>query len=117
MFQREIGGMGNTRDIAHLPPLIRRAKMKEKAVEKVVETPKVVAPKIVEETKTFERVHEIAPEVPALHGKILAGRDDLKKQLIQVKEVIDARVQELEVLRHKKAKLEGAIEISDLYLK
>lgn len=52
-----------------------------------------------------------------LRNKIVEGRDNLKKQAVQLKEVLEAKEQELEQLKIQAQKLAGAIEVSDLYLK
>jgi hypothetical protein len=85
-------------------------KLNEEKVTPRPESPKPDAP-----------VVEIPKSDLELYGKLCteinAGRDDFKKQLQQVREAISVRTQEIENLKIKSLKLEGAIEASEIYLK
>ena len=52
-----------------------------------------------------------------LRNRILEGRDNMKKQIVQAKEAIEQKTVELETLKIQKLKLEGAVEASEIYLK
>lgn len=51
-----------------------------------------------------------------LRNSISSARDTYKAQLVQVKETIEQKKEELKLLEIKRYKLEGACEVSDSYL-
>jgi SMC interacting uncharacterized protein involved in chromosome segregation len=71
-------------------------------------------------TDTELSIQTDANNYKELYGKlrnvINANRDAYRKALVQVKEEIEQKKEELELLKAKKSKLEGAIEVSDQYL-
>lgn len=70
--------------------------------------------------KEATKEKEVSPDLEMygkLRNQIIEGRTNLKSQLVQMKEIIEEKTRELESLKHQKAKLEGAIEVSELYLK
>jgi hypothetical protein len=61
-------------------------------------------------------LHKDTAALEVLRTKVTNARDDFKKQIIQVKEAIEVRENELKNLNIKLQKLQGAVEASDLYL-
>jgi len=62
-------------------------------------------------------VHKDTVALEALKTNVTNSRDSFKKQLSDVKDAIETREEEINILTIKKHKLSGAIEASDLYLK
>jgi hypothetical protein len=52
-----------------------------------------------------------------LRNEITKNREDFRGQVRQIKDAIEIKTQELDLLNTKKLKLEGAIEAADIFLK
>lgn len=82
--------------------------MKEKNIKTEMKKESEVKSETKQETNNFKELYD------SLRNKIDKARETYKAMLIQTDEAIKIRTQELEILKIRKAKLEGAIEATNI---